>query len=335
MRKIISVTALLLATVTVLFTLASCLAPTEPSVHKDEGAVYVSLRINPEIELITDDNGTVLAANAVNEDGECVLSEIELTEKPIEEAAEAFTQTATELGYIDPDSTDNVVYVDVLGENEESATKVKKSLSEKINRYFENNGIYGKVSPETLDRYREEVDAWNVSAGHAKMILRILDLYPDMTSEELLAMSVKERITLLKDDKKNNGMTPDVRAAYAEDVKALREEYRALFEKEETLKVLKEALKNEALTEDERHALTEQYDLLRSECETLRAEYKEKLAALKKARQSEVTSSRTKAQKEAQKRRENHEKTLEKHREKVEKNKDDLAKSIRDWQNGN
>ena len=62
---------------------------------------YVSLRINPEIELLVDENGIVVSVNAVNSDGETVLYNLKLEGLTIEEAAEAFTSMSVELGFID------------------------------------------------------------------------------------------------------------------------------------------------------------------------------------------------------------------------------------------
>ena len=64
-------------------------------------ATYVSMRINPEIEVIANEEGEVISANAVNEDGEVVLSDLNLTGMTVDEAGEAFADKSTELGYID------------------------------------------------------------------------------------------------------------------------------------------------------------------------------------------------------------------------------------------
>ena len=52
------------------------------------GYAYVSMRINPEIELVTDENGEVVAANPINEDGEVVLCEVDMVGMSIDEAIE-------------------------------------------------------------------------------------------------------------------------------------------------------------------------------------------------------------------------------------------------------
>ena len=107
--------------------LASCTALTEKSAAN--GALtYIGLRINPEIEMVTDETGVVVSANAVNNDGEVVLSEVELEGKTAEEAVVEFTETAVDLGYMDVEAGKDTVYVDVNSENAEITEKVEKSL---------------------------------------------------------------------------------------------------------------------------------------------------------------------------------------------------------------
>lgn len=82
MKKTIQLAALLLSVCLIIPVLAAC-----GNLSADaDGVTYVSLRINPEIELIADENGEVLAANAVNTDGETVLLETELVGMTVEEA---------------------------------------------------------------------------------------------------------------------------------------------------------------------------------------------------------------------------------------------------------
>ena len=148
MKKLISI---LLVVALACIGLASCGSDTEPTETTD--ATYVSLRINPEIEMIADENGIVTYANAVNDDGEVVLSTVELEGLTIEEAGVLFTDTAVELGYIDPEGEEATVYMDVQGIDGSEDTEAKERLTKNIGEYFNNKGINGRVSEETLSKY--------------------------------------------------------------------------------------------------------------------------------------------------------------------------------------
>ena len=67
MKKLISI---------LLIVAFACIAIASCGNAESAGTTYISLRINPEIELIADEDGTVLCANAINEDGEVVLSAV-------------------------------------------------------------------------------------------------------------------------------------------------------------------------------------------------------------------------------------------------------------------
>ena len=72
---------------------------------------YLKMRINPEIELVIDEEEKIVSVTAVNEDGEVVLCEINLVGLTVEEAVKLFTSAAIELGYIEIDTTDATVYI--------------------------------------------------------------------------------------------------------------------------------------------------------------------------------------------------------------------------------
>ena len=123
MKKIYKILSVLLCLVVLTASLIGCQGnegnnETASTASADELS-YVSMRINPEIELVVDADNKVVAVNAINEDGETVLAELSLVGLTVEEAGEAFTAMATELGFIDVDALESHVYILVDGENDE------------------------------------------------------------------------------------------------------------------------------------------------------------------------------------------------------------------------
>ena len=181
------------------------------SAGNDETALsYITLRINPEIELVADDDMQVVATNAINEDGEIVLAELDLVGMNVDEAVQTFADEAIELGYIDLKSEENTLYVDVVSEDEDCIEKIRDSITERVMECFENSGIKGTVIEESLEKYAELVTLWGVAPGQARMVVRILELYPEMTEKEILALTVPERIELLLGYARNIGFTPEL-----------------------------------------------------------------------------------------------------------------------------
>ena len=282
--------------------LASCTALTEKSAAN--GALtYIGLRINPEIEMVTDETGVVVSANAVNNDGEVVLSEVELEGKTAEEAVVEFTETAVDLGYMDVEAGKDTVYVDVNSENAEITEKVEKSLSDKLMKFFEKKGIAGKVSKEVLDTYLAAAEEWNVTPGHAKMIARILAANPELTYDELLNLTVKDLLELLKTNIKNKDIAADLKDNYKDAVKALKDEYKEMFKLREEIEDIEDDLDDEDdLTAEEKAALEAELAEKKAALEALEKEYNEKLDAIKAEFKASSEQAREEHKKEAEER---------------------------------
>ena len=292
---------------------ASCTALAEKGSAANGALTYIGLRINPEIEMVTDETGTVVSANAVNADGEVVLSEVELEGKTAEDAVVDFTETAVDLGYMDPEAGKDTVYVDVNGENAEVVEKVEKSLSDKLMKFFERKGITGKVSKEVLDTYLAAAEEWDVTPGHAKMIARVLEANPELTYDELLNLTVKELIELLKTNVKDNNVSADLKGDYKDAVKALKEEYKEMFELREAIEDIEDDLEDaleedddddddddDKLTEEEIAALKAELEEKKAALEALEKEYKEKLDAIKAEYKASSDQAREEHKKEAE-----------------------------------
>ena len=310
MKKLL---CLILVAVFACTALASCNKFAEKSAA--EGALtYIGLRINPEIEMVTDENGVVVSANAVNEDGEVVLSAVDLEGKTAEDAVVDFTETAVDLGYMDPEAGKDTVYVDVNGENTEVVEKVEKSLSDKLMKFFEKKGIAGKVSKEVLDTYLAAAEEWNVAPGHAKMIARVLEANPELTYDELLDLTVRELIELLKTDKHEDKVAANLKDEYKDKIAAVKEKYAELFALREAIDDIEDDLEDareadeddddddDKLTEEEIAALEAELAEKKAALKALEEEYKAEIEAIKAEYKEFSKDAREECRKEAEER---------------------------------
>ena len=268
--KLTKIISIILALTLGCLIIASC---SSEDTSEQTGYTYIGLRINPEIEMIADENGNIIYANAVNEDGEVVLSVTDLTGLSAEEAAEEFTDTAAELGYFDPNGEKDTVYVGVEGDEE-----IEEKINEKILDYFDNKGINGKVSEETLSKYAERAQSWGISIGHTKILMRVLDAYPEKTDTELLELEVKDWMKLLKNAGGEESIAAGLRAEYKAAINALKEEYARLFELRAQIDELEEELKAEGADKD---AINSEIATLKAELDPLNKEYKNRASEIK------------------------------------------------------
>ena len=280
--KFTKIISLLLVAVLGIGALASCSSGDDGNtdVLDGEALTYVSLRINPEIELLADEDGKVVAVNAVNEDGEVVLAAVDLEGKSIEEAGAIFTETAGDLGYFTPDGEKDTVYVDVESNIDGEAAEVEEKLNKSIRDYFNNKGINGKIAPETLDKYADKAAEWGISAGHVKLVMRVLDAHPELTDTEVLELGVKGWMKLLKGNKGEEKIAAGLKADYRAEVNALKNEYARLFELRAEIEALEAQLEGE-LTDEEKTAIEAQIAEKEVELKPIHDEYKGKLGDIK------------------------------------------------------
>ena len=331
MKKLFKSLGLILSFTFVFFTLAGCEQKTDEK--EATGLSYVAMRINPEIELIVDEENTVVGVNAVNEDGDTVLAEVDLNGLDIEKAAEEFTSEALEMGFIDPDATDTTVYILVEGENEEAVSELEENLTEKVDKFFDKKGIFGKATREDLDQYEDLADEWGVSLFDAKIINRIIELYPEMTIDEILALDFKERIELIKDDIKNHGLPVKLRKDYKNDVDDIKEEYKELFELAKQLKKLSKDLENTELTEDELATIQAEYDSLKEQFDSLKAKYDAEIESIKEKHCKNVNDVKKELEQAAINLREEALENIKRHEEKFKENKENIEEQIKEWRN--
>ena len=278
MKNVINYLTKILLVVILCFVLVGCTSKEQNT----QRLSYVHMRINPEIELVVDENGIVVAANAVNEDGATVLVEIELIGLTVEEASELFTSMAVELGFIDVDAENAIVYIFASAETEEEAKELEDKVCDKIKDFFKDKGINGKPEREDIENLKAIAEEWEVSLKDAKIIQRVLELYPEKTKEEILELSFKEILELIKEDSKNNGISPEHRDEYKEEVEDLKEEYKELFEVYKQIKEIEKQLRNKDLTEEEKAALELKLEELKKEYKEEKEDFNEELEEIKK-----------------------------------------------------
>lgn len=318
------------------------------------GLSYVTLRINPEIELVVDEAGQVVGTNAINEDGEVVLSQQDFVNMSVDAAAAAFTNVAVELGYIDINTEDATVYTDIQGANSELCAQFEAKMKDAINNYFNNNGIYGKVSPETLDKYAEEATEWGVSKGQAKMILRVLDLCPEMTAEELLELEPAELMDMIREaGQESERVSPCKKDDFKAAVAALKEEYASTFALKEEIEEIEDRLEEaeEAaetdddddddddddeteyapLTEEEKAQLEADLAAKKEQFKTEYAAFKEALKALKDEYKAATKAEHEDRKNEAEQKREECAGKIEEHKHQFHGDKDNIMNDIKNW----
>ena len=309
MKKKFTIVAVLLLIAAVTLTFAACGTPDSDTAEAAKS--YINIKINPEIDLVASEDNTVEAVYAANEDAEILLSDTDLIGLDVEDAVEQIVDMATEAGYIDEESEDNEVVIGVVEdedaeeEQDEDEGGLKNRLMERVRNFFQNNGINGVVSEATLEQYAEQAAALDVSMGKMKMILRALELNPDLDINELGDMEMKDLVSILKEEAQL-GRDCTLRDELNEQRSALNEKYARMYELRGEIEALEEQLDNYEGDESEKELLEAQLESLENELDVLEDAYEEEWDAIKEEHQQNEEALREQRQEQKHQRIEEH-----------------------------
>ncbi|NCB48549.1 MAG: hypothetical protein EOM55_02875 [Clostridia bacterium] len=221
---------------------------------------YVSISINPAVEFTANEDGIVISTVATDAEGDEIVQSFDFSGMTVESACEKFTQLCINAGYVsyenDEESADpNEVKITVINQIEDVQEDIVNKIKLKLNNCFQNNGIFGFVSIDTLAEYAEQAQEFGISVGHIKLIMSALYYNPELTFEDLVEMPINEVVKLVKVSHENMQRTTQaIRAQLKLDLEGLKtnEEYANMFTALEVIQQIQISLNDDTLTEQQR-----------------------------------------------------------------------------------
>jgi|GEM_PF-2012449 len=125
---------------------------------------YVSIDINPSLELAVNNKSRVLAAEAFDQDGEKLLQSVPVQGKPVTEAIAALIGAAEKMEYISNDGEDLVLVCLSPAEEGEQNPETLVNIGDKLADYEKSNTDKVKVVETTNTQY-QEAKQMGMSAG--------------------------------------------------------------------------------------------------------------------------------------------------------------------------
>jgi acid stress-induced BolA-like protein IbaG/YrbA len=229
---------------------------------------YVTVDINPSIELVVTPKEKVIYANALNEDAEVLLSNITVVGLYLDEAMDLIIETAIDLGFIDVEATEGVeIEVTTISKSNQIGERIQERIKEHINNAFGKRAMLGRaVDKEYVQEFLNEAQSLGVTPGFLRLAKSVLLITDEYTIEELIEMDQEELINILKEFKDQNKQI----------IHQLREDFliarRALFD--EYIPQI-EALEAQLLEEDA------DVEAIQAELDALKLEFREKFEALR------------------------------------------------------
>lgn len=153
---------------------------------------YVSVDINPSVELGINAFGKVVSVKAYNTDGETVLVGLSLINTNVESAVRLIVKSASQNGFIKDDGS-SFISVTAETNNDKKAEKLKDEAEAGAEDAIKSEDDAATIQTDTiaLDR-RAEAIALGITPGKLNLIQKLQELDPSIETEDYRYTSVNE-----------------------------------------------------------------------------------------------------------------------------------------------
>jgi hypothetical protein len=193
---------------------------------------YITIDINPSIEIITGEDGLVKQVNALNEDAIKLLIDTNFASKTVDEVLDAILQLAIEYGYIDF-ALENAVLITVASENK--TEELEDKISKKVLDFVEDRQIKIKVLKASLEA-SEEIKAlaaeYGISVGKVKLITYTLMIDTELAFADAAKYSIRDLNKIIQKDR------DEVREFYSKNIRDEYQNAKDLLKKDLRLQVI-------------------------------------------------------------------------------------------------
>jgi len=164
---------------------------------------YVSMDINPSVELGVNAFDNVVSVEAYNEDGEKILEGTDLVNADIEEAVSTVISNAISEGYIKEDGL-SAIEITTSTDKYDVATELDKSLKEIAEETLNDNNVEAEIETQKVALVRrDEARKLGITPGKLNLIQKLQELDPTITVEDYKTSSVKDIQKKTKELRKN------------------------------------------------------------------------------------------------------------------------------------
>ena len=165
---------------------------------------YVSMDINPSVELGVNGFDKVTSVEAYNEDGEKILGGTDLVNSDVDDAIKIVILNAISEGYINEDGL-SAIEITTSADKEDVATKLNESLKEIAEETLDNNNVEAEVETEKVGLARRaEARELGITPGKLNLIQKLQELDATINVEDYKESSVKDIQKKTKELRKNN-----------------------------------------------------------------------------------------------------------------------------------
>ena len=160
---------------------------------------YISVDINPSVELTANRFDIIINAKGLNDDGEDILQNQSLKNKKVRDGVNVIVSEAAEKGYLSKDR-EGAVLLTVSSKNQDKADKMKVDLEEKTKEEAEDIGVTIEVMSQNaaLER-RDQAFEMGITPGRLNLIEKLIAAGSEKKVSEYEDLTVKEIMKNIKD----------------------------------------------------------------------------------------------------------------------------------------
>ncbi len=156
---------------------------------------YISLDINPSVELGINAFNTIVSTEGYNDDGNLLLKEKKLTNLSLEKAIGELVQEAAKKGFIADDGS-TVIAVTAESNNEKTAAKLQSTSSEGVNLALATKNLAAIVYADCSSlELRTKAKEMGISPGKYKLIEILQTLEPGITADQYKNAKITDIMT--------------------------------------------------------------------------------------------------------------------------------------------
>ncbi len=163
---------------------------------------YISIDVNPSIEMSYNRLNKVVAIQGVNQDGRSILNGHKLVGQDVDDAIEEIVEALLSKGYLTQEGSRILFSADDSSSSQELLTRIKYEVVYWLKEYYENTDVVS----QTFDLDKDEralADKYGISYGKFAILKELIDDADDI--ESLLAsgfmdMNIGELLDYLRDN---------------------------------------------------------------------------------------------------------------------------------------
>lgn len=188
-KKMAPVLALGMITIILTFILPLLLFPNDQVTPLSN--TFITIDINPSIELEIDPNNLVSRVRPLNEDAVILLSgeESKILKKRVFEAIKEIIKIAMDEHYLDG----NDLLISAVNENQEQELAILNKIKAEVKDYLEELNYQGNLSfLEGTSHLKKQAKKLGISVGKLQLINKALERNPNLTIDDLKDKSIQE-----------------------------------------------------------------------------------------------------------------------------------------------